>query len=441
MNSQINDVLILLYGILSQNDYPDFLIVFFPVVLFIELPFYILLVSAILRFFLNEIFFPKKHCPYYPLVTCVVTCYNEGRDVIKTLKSLTEQLYQGTIEILIIIDGAEINKLTLQSAYQFAKNFHNAGNRYLKIIPKITRGGHASSLNLGLKLAKGELIIVLDGDCSCDNDAVSLAVESFVNTNVVGVSGTLRVRNAKKNLITRLQALEYMLAIHFSRLGLGVLNILNNISCAFGIFRKSFLNKVGGWKNGSAEDLDLTLRIQSFFNRHPNLKLIHNSYAIVHTDAPTTWFGLFKQRLRWDGDIYYIYCRRHWRILRPKFLGWKGFLGLAWFTVLFQVFSPFFITFALIHLFITYTSAYIIASLLVVYSYYLFITLLLFMMYWMLVSDRKVYDLGFMVVIPLMPVYQLVLRIWTVVAILSEIILHSHRDSSMAPWWVNRKVH
>ena len=51
----------------------------------------------------------------------------------------------------------------------------------------------------------------------------------------MAVSGNLRVRNATHSLATRLQALEYMLAIHASRIGLDQLNAVNIISGAFGV--------------------------------------------------------------------------------------------------------------------------------------------------------------------------------------------------------------
>ena len=38
-------------------------------------------------------------------------------------------------------------------------------------------------------------------------------------------------------------------------------NLVNNISGAFGVFRASFIRWVGGWDAGTAEDLDMTLRL------------------------------------------------------------------------------------------------------------------------------------------------------------------------------------
>src|SRR6266480_5621067 len=102
--------------------------------------------------------------------------------------------------------------------------------RRLEIVPKLQRGGRVSSLNQGLALASGEIVMALDGDTSFDNDMVRHAVRHFADQNVVAVSGNLRARNARSSFVTRLQALEYALSIHLSRAGLDAFNLVNNIS-------------------------------------------------------------------------------------------------------------------------------------------------------------------------------------------------------------------
>ena len=76
----------------------------------------------------------------------------------------------------------------------------------------------------------------------------------------------------------------------------------------------------------------------------------------------------------------------------------------------------------------------------VTYLYYLVVSAVMFIFYWLLVSERKRYDLQFVPYLLFKPFYHLVLRMWSAVALLSEIILKTHRDSPMAPAWVNRKV-
>ena len=111
----------------------------------------------------------------------------------------------------------------------------------------MAEGGRVSSLNAGLALASGSIVMNIDGDTSFDNDMVTRCVKHFENPDVVGVAGNLRARNASKNLVTRLQAIEYMLSIHASKIGLSEFNAVNNISGAFGVYRKSFVARAGGW--------------------------------------------------------------------------------------------------------------------------------------------------------------------------------------------------
>src|SRR5439155_9236998 len=143
-------------------------------------------------------------------------------------------------------------------------------------------------------------------------------------------------RNARSSFVTRLQALEYALSIHLSRAGLDAFNLVNNISGAFGIFRRDFLRRIGGWDSGTAEDLDLTLRIKKYFARHPDLRIRFEPRAMGHTDVPETFRGFLKQRLRWDGDLSYLYLRKYRHHLRPGLMGLRNFLALVWTGLLFR---------------------------------------------------------------------------------------------------------
>ena len=437
----INETYIFFLSFLHNHANLRSYLYFFPIVLLIEIPLYLLMLIAIIRVFWEDTFTKPFQSPFYPTISCVVMCYNEGKSIVRTLKSLTEQLYKGHIEILLVVDGAEVSRDTLKAAVDFQKNCTLSYNRQLRIIPKMKRGGRASSENLGVKLAKGKYVIILDGDCSCDNDMVASLTHHFADKNIVGISGNIRVRNAKKNLVTRLQAIEYIIGLQLSRIGLAKIGMINNISGAFGAFQKNFIQKIGGWKNGTAEDLDLTMRIKAYSKRYPKLKMVHEHQAIVHTDAPDTWRGLFNQRLRWEGDLYYIFFRRHKRSLFPKYLGWKVFFGVFWYHIFFCMVVPTLAVVYMLYLFIYFSLGYVLFLFLITYLYYFVITSVLFVFYMLLVSERKKYDFTFMYLLPVMPVYQFIGRIWTVVAIIFEIVLQTHKDSSMAPWWVIRKTH
>ena len=422
----------------NDRDFSAFLYLF-PVVLLIEIPLYLLMVVAIFRVFWESAFTRSVSYPYYPSISCVVLCYSEGKSITRTLESLTEQLYHGIFEILLIVDGHDHE--TMKAATDFQKNYTLPPNKYLKIVSKSVRGGRASSENLGVKLARSKYVIILDGDCSCDNDMVASVARHFKDKNIVGISGNIRVRNAKKNLVTRLQAIEYILGLQLARIGLGKIGMINNISGAFGTFQKDFIQKIGGWRNGTAEDLDLTMRIKAYSKRHPNLKMIHDHQAIVHTDVPDTWVGLLQQRLRWEGDLYYIFFRRHKKTLSPKHLGWKVFFGVFWYNIFFCILVPALTVVYIFYLLIYYSLGYVFFLFIITYFYYLIVSSVLYVLFLLLASERKKYDFTFIYLLPIMPVYQIVGRVWTSISIIIEIFLHTHKDSSMAPWWVIRKTH
>jgi cellulose synthase/poly-beta-1,6-N-acetylglucosamine synthase-like glycosyltransferase len=417
-----------------------FALKFIPYVLFLELPLYIFIILGIIRYFIRKDDEIPEEKNYFPQVSCIVTCYSEGKDVALTIRSLTEQIYPGVIEIIPVVDGAAQNKETYRAARQLETYVGRFTNRILKVIPKWQRGGRVSSLNTAMNMATGEVVMALDGDTSFDNNMVRDACLHFADPNVVGVAGSLRVRNVFQNLVTRLQGLEYLLSIHASKVGLSEFNVVNNISGAFGIFRRRFLEKIGGWDAGTAEDLDITLRIKNYFGRYPNLKIIFEPKAMGHTDGPDTFWGLFNQRLRWDGDLYYLYVRKHALSFNPRLLGWKNLIMQMWTGLFFQLVMPFIIIFYSMYVFALYSAGFVLAVWVLVYLVYLGITLLFYLVYLSMLSERRKEDIKLIWVIPLVPFFTFALRVWNALATLKEMITKSHLDSSMAPWWVLQKT-
>lgn len=413
---------------------------FIPFALLFELPFQITIMLGVLYYWLKTQMRSKEPDLYYPVVSCMITCYSEGPDAAKTVYSLANQLYPGLIEIIPIIDSAYKNKETYDAILSMEGIVKTIPNRRLVIIPKWQRGGRVSSLNSGLAVAHGEIVCALDGDTSFDNDMIWRISRHFKNPNIVGVAGNLRIRNYKKNIITRLQALEYMMSIGAGKTGLSELGIVNNISGAFGAFRKKFVQQIGGWDAGTAEDLDITTRIKNYFGRYPHLRIVFEPYAIGHTDAPDSVRGFLKQRLRWDGDLGYLYIRKFWRSFNPRILGWRNFLLYLWVGLFFQIILPFLLVIYTTYIFVMYETGFALGSLAVVYLFYVIVTYALFIEYVLLISERPLLDIRLAPLILLYPAFSFMGRVWNGFATLSELFLKSHLDSSMAPWWVLRKT-
>ncbi|WJN59900.1 glycosyltransferase [Pseudomonas sp. SO81] len=415
------------------------LVTLLPAFLLLEVPLNMLVLLGVLRWFVRKPFELPPDNGYRPRVSCIITCYSEGLDVQSTLRSLCEQTYAGDIEMIPVVDGAAVNKPTMQAVRDFQVDRTLYPRRLLRPIAKWQRGGRVSSLNSGLAHCTGDIVMALDGDTSFDNDMVVNIVRHFADPDVPAVAGSLRVRNWQASLTAAMQGLEYLLSIHMAKIGLSEWNLVNNVSGAFGAFRRSFLDKIGGWDTHTAEDLDITLRIKNYFGRQP-LRIPFEPRAIGHTDAPTTFKQFLMQRLRWDGDLYFLYIRKHRHSFNPRLLGWPNFLMTLVSGFFFQLVLPFIIFgYLVIGVFVLPLANYLALAGLI-YLVYLGVTLLMYLAMLAMVSERPRQDLRLLPIVFLFPLFMLVMRCWSAVAMLNEALRRGHEETSMAPWWVLKKA-
>ncbi len=436
----VGQVVDLITALSAPDGLSRLFLMLFPFFLLFELPLNLLVMLGVLRWFARQRSKVPYTSLYRPRVSCIITCYSEGMDVQKTLLSLCEQTYPGSIEIVPVVDGAAVNHETLEAVRRFKVDPLLYPRRYLRPIAKWQRGGRVSSLNAGLALCSGEIIMVHDGDTSFDNNMVSAMVRHFEDPNVPAVAGSLRVRNVWASLSTAVQALEYLLSIHMAKIGLSEWNLVNNVSGAFGAFRRSFIERAGGWDTHTAEDLDMTLRIKSYFGRYRSLRIPFEPEAIGHTDAPVTFRQFLMQRLRWDGDLLFLYVRKHPASITPRLMGWGNFIMTLISGFFFQLVLPFIILgyslFALLVL--PWQTLALLGAL--VYLLYLLITLLLYLCMLGLISERPRQDLRLAVLVPIFPLFMFIMRCWSAVAMLNELFRRGHEETSMAPWWVIKKA-
>jgi biofilm PGA synthesis N-glycosyltransferase PgaC len=275
-----------------------------------------------------------------------------------------------------------------------------------------------------------------DGDTSFDNDMMINIIREFENPNVPAVGGALRVRNVKEGLATRMQSIEYMISLEGNKTGLGEWNLINNISGAFGAFRADFLRQIGGWDTHTAEDLDLTVRIKQYFKRHPNMRIPFAAHAIGHTDVPENFKKLMQQRLRWDGDLVFLYLRKHRKALTPSLLGFKTYIFTVMFGVLQNVLLPIIMMMFNIWAVYTYNAEVMVSILTIQYIYYFLLSAIHYVFFLILISERPWYDLKMSGWLLLYPFYTYFMRLFNCFAIINELVRRGHEESTMAPWWV-----
>jgi cellulose synthase/poly-beta-1,6-N-acetylglucosamine synthase-like glycosyltransferase len=238
-----------------------------------------------------------------PRISIIIPAFNEARTIGTTLASLLEADYTNK-EIIVIDDGSEDETHAVCSWFE---------TRGVKVLRKHVRGGKASCLNMGLAASTGELIVSLDADSTLDRDALRNIASYFRDADVGAVSGNIKVRNWRRNLLTRLQACEYLLCISVGRRFLSWANILTIVSGAFGCVRRKVLEDTGAWDPGIGDDYNVTLKARK--NRK---RVIFARDAIALTDVPETLTDLFVQRRRWNRSFIGVGLRKHGNLLNPR---------------------------------------------------------------------------------------------------------------------------
>jgi cellulose synthase/poly-beta-1,6-N-acetylglucosamine synthase-like glycosyltransferase len=272
----------------------------------------------------------KKHLR----VSIIVPAYNEEVTIATTIKSLVKQTYHD-LEIIIVNDGS------VDNTYQIAKKFEGKfEGKDIRVFSK-RNAGKSQALNYAIDRSSGDLIMCVDADSKLDNTAVELMARYFNDNEIVAVAGSVFVNN-RVNVLTKLQALEYIEGLNMVRNGQAFLKLVNIIPGPIGMFRKESVIEVGGYKDDTfAEDADLTLRLIK-----KNYKIEFEADAVSRTEAPEGLLDLLKQRYRWTRGILQS-IRKHRRSLFSKEdSGRWDFTIVLWYMLFEAILWPFMDLFA-----------------------------------------------------------------------------------------------
>ncbi len=263
-----------------------------------------------------------------PFVSVIVPAFNEELVIKNTIKSLLASDYEN-YEIIVVDDGS------VDRTSEVIRESFSAEPRVRLF--SAAAGGKAAALNVGLRYAKGEIVIALDADTLFAPQTLRALAHRFYDPKMGAVAGNAKVGN-RINIVTRWQALEYITSQNMDRRAFASLNCITVVPGAVGAWRRELIEQAGGFQSDTlAEDQDLTLSI-----RRMGHDIGYEEDAIAWTEAPDRLRTLARQRFRWAFGTLQCMRKHIDALFRPRY-GFLGFIALpnVWiFQILFPLVSP-----------------------------------------------------------------------------------------------------
>ncbi len=351
----------------------------------------------------------------HPRVSVVLAGYNEEAAIEAAIVSLLEIGYPD-LDIVVVDDCSD------DRTYDRALPYAQRGViRLVRNSSATGRGGKPSGMNLGTRLATGDFLIYLDVDTSFDRDLLRHLIGPFADPRVGVVAGNLKVRNATASFWTRMQAVEYLIAVGLHRRWLNVFGSNYLASGACGAYRRTVLNSFGGCDVATAEDLDNTLKA-----RRAGWKVVFSPQAIATTDVPETLSVLIRQRMRWDRDLVRVAFRKHIDLINGRRYGGMLSLELVQVLIISVVANLAYVVYIL---FMLATAPMVLVALMIACGLLYALLAVLSVATALVFSERRRDELPLLAWAPLLPFYNEIIFRWVrIYATLLELLRINQED-------------
>ncbi len=253
------------------------------------------------RIFLIMRYRPARACPDSELKSCtvVIPAYNEGSQVLDTLRSvMASDLPEDKMQVICVDDGSR------DDTWQWMVKGRNEFGHRLELVRSPRNQGKRHALNHGFLRAKGDILITIDSDSEVEPHTLRSMISVFCrNPRVGAVAGNVRVLNKGQGLIPRMLDVAFTYSFDFIRAAQSSINTVMCTPGALSAYDRRVVSKVREeWLH------------QTFMGRAANIgedramtnlilksgRLVHfQSNAVVYTNVPVGYRGLCKMLLRW----------------------------------------------------------------------------------------------------------------------------------------------
>src|SRR6266700_3675981 len=170
-------------------------------------------------------------------------------------------------------------------------------------------GGKPHQLNLGLKMAKGDIVTIFDAEDEPHPDILQVINATFLTESVDVVQSGVQLMNHNTKWFCFLNVLEYFFwfksALHFfARCGMTPLGG-NTV-----FVKRDLMQRLGGWDHTTlTEDADLGIRLCIAKAR---VRILYDDEFVTKEETPHTIEQFIKQRTRWNQGFIQILFSGKW---------------------------------------------------------------------------------------------------------------------------------
>jgi len=228
------------------------------------------------------------------MISVIITSLKEPKTIGKCIQCIAEKKYSGITKPFEIIQVSP-DELTLKAGRKMANILKLSKSEYHHIIDP--HKGKPYALKLALKKAKGEIIILTDGDTFFEANAVEEMVKPFENEKVGGVSGRPVSQDSRDNIFGYWGHLLSESGDHRRR------NTMQETD-GYYISTETFFPMSGyimAMRNVDLEIPDNVLSDDAYISyslRNKGFEIAYNPNAVCYVKYPTNLKDYYKQKVR-----------------------------------------------------------------------------------------------------------------------------------------------
>lgn len=243
--------------------------------------------------------FPLASGPL-PKVTVIIPAYNEGAMVEKALYSVAASDYPADrLEIISIDDGSR------DDTWSYIEKARERYPQLIKTIRFPVNRGKREALYAGFTQGSGDFFVTVDSDSIIQRDTIHQIISPLMQRQDIGaVAGNVKVYNRRRNVLTRMLWVRFVLAFDFLRTSQSMYGFVMCTPGALSAYRREAIFPIlEEWRHQTFMGEPCTIGEDRAFTNlvvRQGYYVVYQRPAVVYTIAPENYRGLCRMYLRWD---------------------------------------------------------------------------------------------------------------------------------------------